>query len=47
MGGVPLKLPHKTPLKLRVVEESDKSIDEIIELIRQAGSSADDDDIES
>ena len=32
---------------LKVVEESDKSIDEIIELIRQAGASAGDDDIES
>ena len=32
---------------LEAVEESDKSIDEIIQLIRQAGASAGDDDIES
>lgn len=32
---------------LKVVEESDKSIDEIIELIQQAGTSADEADNES
>ena len=32
---------------LKAVEESNKSIDEIIELIRQASASAGDDDIES